>query len=125
MSCRPAFLVGAANQVFQGFKHHRCLKWFLKLAIRAHLVRLVLIHPFERGGSEQDPYMRVLWLFLDKAAKVVARDLWQKCIDDDDIGIDILEPDDRRLSIGYRHHFEAFFTKDSLAHPLGVGTVVG
>ena len=69
--------------------------------------------------------MLVPWRGLHVTADLVAGDIGQKDIGQDEIRIHLFQAKQGCISVGDSDYFEAFFAQDALAHALGMGTIVG
>ena len=96
----------------------------LENGVAAGQCGFILIERFKEPGGEDDADMPKLRIALHVAAEVEAGFARQKNIGQNEIGIDIGQPQQGRIAVGEADHFETFFPQDALAHTLRVWAIV-
>src|SRR5208283_2112396 len=113
------------DQRADDLEHGGGFERFLEDGVATGAAGLLLVHRLEQAGDEDDTGMLVAIAGLDAAAQLVARNVGQENVGQDDVGILLVNARQGIVARGGGDNVKALFAQDAFAHPLSVGAVVG
>src|ERR1017187_1998600 len=119
-----AILYRRFGQRFDGGNQGAGLEGLRQGGVRLHACDGGGIQRLHDTGGEDHAHMAMPRAHLEVLADLVAGAAGHDDIRQHDVGIDVVEADQRGIGIADGHHFIAFFAEDALSHALGVRAVV-
>ena len=116
--------LGFLDQRIDGADHFRSLEGLLQDGVAAGAPGFVFVEWLQQSGGKHHANVLETRLVFHVAAKLEAGFAGQENVGEDQVGIDVGQPQHGGVAIGEADHFEAFFAQDPLAHTLRVRAVV-